>query len=61
MRKRAWAHPPAFFVSKPPMHYDIFTAPKRNFRRLDDQGMIVDADTAMKGGEVEDEDSDDSD
>ncbi len=55
--------PPAFYASKPPMRYDIFAAPERNFRRLDDQGMIVDAGTAMKGGEATDDgdDSDDSD
>lgn len=40
--KRGWQHPPAFFVSKPPMTYDIFDAPPRESRQLNNQGLIID-------------------
>ncbi len=45
------------------MRYDVFAGPERNFRRLDGQGKIVDADEGMKGGEFinDGDDGEDSD
>ena len=44
-----WAHPPAYYVSKPPHHYtEVLTAPERRFKCIDDQGMIVDRDARIE-------------
>lgn len=53
--RKNWRHPAALYVSKPPMHYDVFDAPARNFQRLDAEGRIVSTDQLLGEGDMGDD------
>lgn len=60
--KKGWRHPAALYVSKPPMHYNVFDAPPRTYQRLDAQGLIVSTDEYANSGEgTEEEEEEESD